>query len=141
MPEKLCIIYNASLIQQHFPQSWKVATVSPVHKKGSAKQVTNLRPISLLPLPGKILEKLMATRLRCFMKDKGILCTNQHGFRPKHSTTTATTSYLRYIYDNIELNKNTYSLFLDYSKAFDTASHPLLLNKLKKFGLRKNTCL
>ena len=90
IPEKLCLIYNASLTQKIFPQSWKVATVSPIPKKGNSKKVTNLRPISLLPLPGKILEKLMAKRLRGFMKENGILCKNQHGFRPKHSTTTAT---------------------------------------------------
>ena len=67
-----------------------------------------------------IFEKLMAKRLRFFLEDRKILCPNQHGFRPKHSTTSATTSYLRYIYDNLELNHNTYSMFLDYSKAFDT---------------------
>ena len=140
-PEKILFIYNMCLIRAFFPQSWKVATVSPIPKKANSKKVTDLRPISLLPLPGKIFEKLMARRLRGFLNDRNIVCKNQHGFRPKHSTTSATTSYLRYIYDNIKNNKNTYSLFLDYSKAFDTVSHPLLINKLKNFGLSNKTCL
>ena len=139
-PEKITNTFNACLRDSSFPQSWKVATVCPIPKKSNSKRVTDLRPISLLPLPGKIMEKLMAKRFREFLKENNILNINQHGFRPKHSTTSATTTYLRYIYDNINKGTNTHSLFLDYSKAFDTVSHPLLLNKLKDVGLSSATC-
>ena len=139
IPEKLLILFNSSILHQIFPSAWKNATITPIPKKGDSSSVNNLRPISLLPLPGKLLERLICNRLQCYMDDNNILSDNQHGFRKCRSTLSAINSFLYDIINNMNSKKNTHSIFLDLRKAFDTISHIGLLNKLKNIGLSKRT--
>jgi hypothetical protein len=82
-------IYNASLELGIFPDKLKIAEVIPVHKKGDARVVRNYRPIALLPVFSKLLEKLMYNRLIAFIEGNGVLTEAQHGFRTRKSTETA----------------------------------------------------
>ena len=76
-------IYNASLESGIFPDKLKIAKVIPVHKKGDSRDVSNYRPISLLPVFLKLLEKLMYNRLAEFIERNEVLTEAQHGFRTK----------------------------------------------------------
>ena len=98
-----------------------------------------MRPISLLPLPGKILEIIISKRLKHFLRANNILCTRQHGFRKKRSTLSAIVEFLHDVYGNLNENKDTYIVYLDLKKAFDTVSHDILLNKLNQSGVDQNT--
>ena len=112
--------------------------VTPLKKEGFANDVSGLRPISLLPLPGKILEKLLHVQLYNYKDENNILSTNQGGFRPKHSTNSTIAQFTDYIYTNINNNHITQSIFKDFSKAFDTINYEILQEKLKQFSLKNS---
>ena len=84
------IIYNASLSSGCVPDQFKIATVIPVYKKDATTCMNNYRPISLLSVFNKILEKLMHRRLIAFIDKYKILYNKQFGFREKYSTVQAT---------------------------------------------------
>ena len=139
VPDKLCKIYNCSLERQIFPKAWKTSMVIPVPKVRQPKYASQLRPISLLSLPGKILERIIGTRLNKYLEQNNILSPKQHGFRKGKSTTTSIVSLLTDVYNNINDSLPTYAIFLDLKKAFDTVSHLKLLNKLKKIKIAQPT--
>ena len=97
--------------------------------------MNNLRPISLLPLPGKIAERIMHTHLSNFLENNNLLNQNQGGFRKGRSTISTVAKFT----DDILLNMNnkvpTVASFIDLRKAFDTINHEILLKKLPSFGL------
>ena len=97
---QLIKIFNASLQFKIFPESWKKGTVVTLPKKDNVTQVTDLRPISLLPLPGKLLERLLCDRLIRFLEMNNILVPAQHGFRKGRSTISAITALLNDVYGN-----------------------------------------
>ena len=134
VPDKLCKIYNCSLERQIF-LAWKTSMIIPVPKVSQPKYASQLRSISLLSLPGKILERIIGTRLNKYLEQNNILSPKQHGFRKGKSTTTSTVSLLTDVYNNINDSLPTYAIFLDLKKAFDTVSHLKLLNKLKLLNL------
>ena len=127
-------LYNQSLEQFKFPSAWKTSIVVPIPKVNTPKFASDFRPISLIPLPGKILEHMISHRLKTYISHNNILTPNQHGFRKDHSTITSVTTLLNDIYNNMNKHKDTYLIYLDLKKAFDTVSHQIL-NKLGSFGL------
>jgi hypothetical protein len=98
----LADICNTSFTSGTFPEILKVAIVKPSHKKGDTGDVQNSRPISLLSVSSKIIEKLMYRRLMSFVTKNGILNDAQHGFREGKSTETATHSFLENIQEAIK---------------------------------------
>ena len=134
--EPLKHIFNISFSSGIVPESFKVANITPVFKKGSQINVNNYRPISLLSVFNRILEKLMCKRLLEFINKNDILYNKQFGFRKKHSTTLAILSITDSIKSAIENNNYSCGIFLDLSKAFDTVNHQLLLSKLDHYGIR-----
>jgi hypothetical protein len=125
-------VINLSLRTGIVPNVWKKATVCPIHKKGSKSEVTNYRPISLLPIPSKIMERCVFESV--YDKVNPRLHPLQHGFRKGLSTTTQ----LLLVYDEVgsvlDNRGQVDAVYLDFSKAFDSVSHTLLLEKLKSFG-------
>ena len=128
-------IYNASLRNAIFPKAWKFGTVVPIPKQDNITEVTNLRPISLLPMPGKLLEKMVCNHLKQYLETNHILSECQFGFRKGMSTSNAISSLLDEIYNNLNNCKTTFAVFLDLKKAFDTVSHNVLYYKLSQIGL------
>jgi hypothetical protein len=119
-----------------FPKCLKKAIVVPIYKAGNKDQVTNYKPISLLPSISKILEKIVNKRLAKYLEDKSILPKRQFGFRPKVSTADAVHNLTDYLVQNLDCGNHTLGIFLDLAKAFDTVSVPILLNKLEMLGIR-----
>ena len=82
-------LLNMSLRQAKFPDAWKIATVIPIYKGGNSEDVTNYRPISLLPIPGKILETIIHAQFIRYLEHHKLINNLQHGFRQNHSTNGA----------------------------------------------------
>lgn len=131
----ILIIVNTSIVTGNYPDPWKHPHVVPVFKSGDTANIGNYRPISLLPILSKILEKIVATQLMTFLESNRLLTDNQHGFRPNLSTETALLRVTNKIYENIENRKISLLLLLDLSKAFDSVHHQILIDKCDKVNI------
>ena len=133
----LCLIYKECLGTGNFPMSWKKANVLPIHKKESRQLKKNYRPISLLPICGKIFEKLIFDVMYKHICDNKLLTPNQSGFRHGDSTVNQLLYITHLIYTAFEEypTRETRAVFLDISKAFDKVWHDGLVFKLKTFGI------
>ena len=123
----LCIITNRSMQSGIFPDLMKLAEVVPLYKGKSREFETNYRPISLLTTISKIVEKVVYTRVYKFLSTTGQICETQYGFRAKHSCDHAVAQVVGSILKNLANKKNTISVMLDLSKAFDTIEHSIML--------------
>ena len=131
----LCFIYKSCLKAGKFPSNWKRANVQPVHKKNSRQEKGNYRPISLLPICGKIFEKVIFDSLYPYLNNNNLLNKNQSGFRPGDSTINQLLSITDEIFRAFESFDETRAIFLDISKAFDKVWHDGLLFKLRQYGI------
>ena len=122
-----------------FPEELKVGNISPIYKKDNEQLIENYRPVSTLPIFGKILEKVIYARLYSFFTANNTLSDNQFGFRKQHSTSHALNYSVSHIENCLKNGEHILGIFIDLSKAFDTIDHDLLLIKLEKYGVRGNT--
>ena len=119
-----------------FPACPLRSVVTPVYKSGEKSEVSNYRPISVLPAISKVLEKLMNSRLLNYMNEFDILSSSQFGFRRGKSTEDAVTALSSLVSEHIDAGRRCLSVFLDIKKAFNSVSIPLLTYKLQKIGIR-----
>ena len=132
---KLKLIFQACLESGKFPNEWKKANVVPVHKKGDKQILKNYRPISLLPIAGKIFERLLYDKMFEFFIANNLISKNQSGFRPGDSCINQLLSITHEIYQSFDDNLEVRAVFLDISKAFDKVWHKGLIFKLKENGI------
>ena len=132
----LWIIFNKSLISGEFPNSMKLAIIRPLYKTKDIHEICNYRPISLLPVISKILEKLVSIRLVKFFTKHKILYEGQYGFRRQRNTTDAIMDLTGNILHSFNKGMFTIGIFLDMTKAFDSIKHETLLYKLQNYGIR-----
>ena len=98
----------------------------PLHKGGSTEDLNNFRPISLLSIFDKIIEKLMHKRLYHFLELHNLLFENQFGFRKNNSTSYALMEITEHIKESIDKGKFGCGIYIDLRKAFDTVNHSIL---------------
>ena len=138
---QLTYLINLSFITKVFPSKWKHATIIPLPKSGDLSNPGNYRPIALLPLPSKIIERVANNNISSYMENNNIFNNSQGGFRKKHSTTTTISKFTDTILRDIDKDKTTVATFIDFTKAFDTVNHPILLLKLKAMGINLDVIL
>ncbi|KAL1459074.1 hypothetical protein WDU94_011083, partial [Cyamophila willieti] len=131
-------IFNKSLSTGVFPTEWKSANVVPLQKINSPTSCNDYRPISLLPILSKALEKLAIWQIIDFAESQNVLDVFQSGFRRRHSTATALVKVTDDIRLSLDAGKVTFLVLLDMSKAFDSVDFDILLATLKSMGLSEN---
>ena len=136
---QLKIIIDNSLTKGIFPAKWAQGTIIPIPKKGDMSNLSNWRPITLLPAMSKIMERVVHSQLMDHMMENHLLSKFQFGFTPGRSTADAVHELGQHIYSAINKGKLSSCLFIDMRKAFDTVHHGRLLNKLGQLGA--NTCV
>ena len=131
------IIFHNILDKAIYPDMWKLANVTPIHKKENKQLVKNYRSISLLPICGKIFEKIIFNNIYRYLINNNLLTKNQSGFRPGDSTTNQLLYLVSEIHDAFGNPKclEVHAVFLDISKAFDKVWHEGLIFKLKQNGV------
>ena len=132
-------IFNLSFSTGRIPWELKLANVIPLFKTSNPCMFNNYRPISILPVFSKILEKLMYQRLLKYLNSKKIIYDYQFGFLRNHTTFDALISLVDYVVSKMEQGDYVVGLFLDFKKAFDTVNHSILLDKLSHYGIRGTT--
>ena len=131
--EPLTYIYNLCIENNIFPSALKVAKVIPLPKNDDKSKIDNFRPISLLPLLSKPLERHFHKHLYMYLQEHSLLHVNQSGFRPTHSCHTALISLCDSWLQSINKAQVVGTLFLDFRKAFDLVNHSILLQKLSLY--------
>ena len=138
--EIVCIplkyICNLSLSSGIFPHEMKIANVVPIHKANDDMVFSNYRPVSVLPVFSKLLERLVYNRPIMFINNNSILYENQFGFQKGKSTHFAIMLLTDKITEALDRGECLIGVFLDFSKAFDTVDHDNLLEKLGKYGIQ-----
>ena len=131
----LALIVNQSFQSGIFSDKLKIAKVISLFKTGNPELPLNYRPISLLPIFSKILEKLMYRRLYRFLEHQKVLYSLQFGFQENHSIDRALVSLTEAVRNTLDNKRLGCGIFIDLQKAFDTVNHRILLSKLEHYGV------
>ena len=131
----LNIIFKTCLNTGKFPSEWKKGNVVPIHKKDDKQNVKNYRPVSLLPICGKIFERLIYNVMYDFLTENDLLSPNQSGFRSGDSCINQLLSINHEILNAFDKGLEVRGIFLDISKAFDKVWHDGLIFKLRQNGI------
>ena len=138
LKEPLCEIINLSLSSK-FPLMCKTAKVRPLYKKGKNAEPENYRPVSLLPVLSRIIERVVYNQLIEHLEKHDVLYEYQSDFQNKHSVNTCIAHLSNKILKGSESGKSTGMILIDLQKAFDTLDHDILLNKMKYLGFTSKT--
>ena len=129
-------IFNKSLSLKQYPNAWKQANVVPIFKKNDPTSVNNYRPVSLLSIIGKVMEKCIYKYLNNYIVQNNILTEHQSGFRHNDSTVNQLVLICKKMNNTFDNGKEVRIVFCDISKAFDRVWHKGLLHKLQNIGIQ-----
>ena len=135
--ETLSIIFNNCINQSMFPDIWKRSNICPIHKKGDKQIINDCRPVSLLPICGKIFERIIFNSLYEYIEENKLPSVHQSGFRSNDSCANQLLSIAHNLYKFFDAypTLETRGVFLDMSKAFDKVWRQELIFKLKSIGV------
>ena len=128
-------IVNISISQAEFPMPWKISKVVPLLKKGDPLQTKNYRPVALLPIFSKILERAVFLQMVKYLESNHLLNPNHHGCRQGHNTATALLQMYDQWLEEVENGMMVGVMLVDLSAAFDMVDHDILIKKLELYGL------
>ena len=134
----LCKLFNLSLSTALYPGNWKKANVTPVFKNGNPSEVKNYRPISLLSIISKCMERCVYKHVHNFLLQNNTITPNQSGFTRGDSAINQLVCITNEIGKALDSGKELRVIFCDISKAFDRVWHRGLLFKLEKYGISGN---
>ena len=123
IPPALTLLYRASINQGAVPSDWKMANIVPIFKKGSKSSPSNYRPISLTSICCKILEHIIYSGISHHLEEHNVIRNEQHGFRSGRSCETQLLITIHDFANNLNNQKQTDAILLDFTKAFDKVSH------------------
>jgi hypothetical protein len=129
-------LINRSIELGVYPDILKKSIIVPVYKNGDRNDPSNFRPIALTPIFSKVFEYVVIEQLNSYLTNKKLIDKCQYGFRPGTDTIDAIEKVVGKIYDGFESKRITVASFIDLSKAFDSVSHPILLEKMLTLGIR-----
>ena len=133
--EPLETSFRQALLTGVFPSEWKKGNIVPVHKKCDKQNIKNYRPVSLLPICGKIFERLIFNEMFNFFTSNNLISPNQSGFKPGDSCINQLLSITHETYKSFDDELEVGGVFLDISKAFDKVWHEGLIFTLKQNGI------
>ena len=129
------LIFQSCIKHGKFPNEWKMANLVPVHKKNDKQILENYRRVSLLPICGKVFERLIYNSLFEYFIQNDLISPYQSGFKPDDSCTNQLISITHEIYQSFDDGFEVSGVFLDISKAFDKVYHDDLIYKLMQNGV------
>jgi len=132
--ETISIISERSWRTGEVPEDWRKANVIPVFRKGKRKEPGNYRPVSLTSMPGKVVEQLILEVIIKQVEEKKVIRSSQHGFTKGKSCLTSLIAFYYGMTGWVDEGRAVDVVYLDFSKAFDTVSHKILIGKPRKCG-------
>ena len=134
----LCKLFNFSLDKAIYPSQWKKANVTPVFKNSKPNEVKNYRPISLLSVISKIMERCVYKHVHNYLLENNIININQYGFTKGDSAVNQLVSITNEFGNALDSGKEIRVVICGISKAFDRVWHKGLIHKLKQAGISDN---
>ena len=128
-------IINKTIQTGKIADKMKITKITPVYKDGDPSDCSNYRPICLLPIINKILEKIVNEQLMNYLEQNNLLCSHQFGFRQKSNTDTALFDFITVIQRALDRKKKVGAVFIDKKKAFETVDQKILLQKMSSLGI------
>lgn len=137
LTKPLCYIFNLSIKSCQFPVLWKIAKICPVFKSGDNKLIKNYRPISILSNFAKVFE--MSVYAQLYPMVSNLISPYQHGFVSGRSVATNLACFNHYVSTSFNGRGQVDAVYADFSKAFDTIDHGIVLSKLGMYGFSESS--
>ena len=133
--EPLTSLFNYSLQEKVVPTAWKRSHITPVHKGGASDDPSNYRPIAVVPVVAKVLEKIVSTQLSMYLERNNLLHPHQGAYRSGKSTEDILLLAVDRIATSLDKRNVVCAAFIDLRKAFDSLDHCLLLQRISELGV------